>query len=236
MDYMFFFADRNYETSGGKPCSLDDHLNYLRLYDGTPDCWDAHGGYTDQEIMEKAKTASIRHMLVVEASDYRVVGEVNRPLPSEILYRAIEDCKYINNDQKKWKIEWDVNEWLYPQKITPTTAMREPVSEANKCTICIAGAHALANAAGHEEHIQDFKGFLDLALGLINEVRSGYITEHTLLTIVPSLTSEKALDIEGRFNFRFDGDCIETSHLKGNFVKAMEELARRADWFKQRGL
>jgi len=51
-DFLFFIANKQYETETGEPCTLGDHLEYVDTYMGSPDCWDSFTGNRKAAISE----------------------------------------------------------------------------------------------------------------------------------------------------------------------------------------
>lgn len=73
--YIFFLADKQYETENGAPCSLGEHLDYCDQTGGTADCWDRFDG-TRKRAMNEA-TESGLDLYIVDEANFRVVAHVN---------------------------------------------------------------------------------------------------------------------------------------------------------------
>lgn len=71
MDYLIFNENQTYTNEQGEACELGEHLNYLRTWGGTPDCWDS------APTLQEAKRMCYREprtlVVISEVHDYRPV-------------------------------------------------------------------------------------------------------------------------------------------------------------------
>ncbi len=79
MSYLFFDATRSdFDDGEGNPVSLGSHLDYLDNYGGTPDMWSHSETDSRLKAISEANESGL-HLYIVDESNYRVVGEVNKP-------------------------------------------------------------------------------------------------------------------------------------------------------------
>ena len=72
MAFLLFAIENEYTNDSGEPCSLDDHLAYLRKWGGSADNFDIA-----ESLSEAEELADVVYFdaVVVEDLDYNVVYE-----------------------------------------------------------------------------------------------------------------------------------------------------------------
>ncbi len=76
--FLIFDRDGAYTTEDGDPCTLGEHLDYLRTWGGTPDMWDAFE--TKAAAQSAADRAPFENWLIIsENHDYRPIGGHTAP-------------------------------------------------------------------------------------------------------------------------------------------------------------
>jgi predicted RNase H-like HicB family nuclease len=75
MRYLLFREDARHQDEEGRPQTFAEHLQYLRDYDGTPNCWDT--AETLQSARKNARTAGCAVIIVDEMLDHRPVAKVD---------------------------------------------------------------------------------------------------------------------------------------------------------------
>jgi hypothetical protein len=80
MRYLLFREDATYQDEHGRPQSFGDHLQYLRDYGGTPDCWDT--AETLPAARKAARNAGCTVVIIDEMLDHRPVAKIEHNVPS----------------------------------------------------------------------------------------------------------------------------------------------------------
>jgi len=77
--FVLFWTDVQYTDDDGEPCTLDEHLESLRGWGGTPQMWDAFEDGTEavQAALSEAPTE-----IVMTDGEYNPIMTLNKELTS----------------------------------------------------------------------------------------------------------------------------------------------------------